>query len=607
MPLRTGRSTRGTSAAKVVEPLGSVRRAQQITTYGVGALIAIGEQSFIVSGLDTWKDDPALEIDEPRLVANLHVSALRWPPADEPSSGKGVGVRRFPNWYSCKNCGDLQPYRFFGTTTGSCNVCGSTLIPSRFISACENGHIDDFPYFEWLHKRSESGGGGPHKLTLRSSGESGSLRSIVISCSCGVPDRSMEGALSGNALKTLGIVCKGQRPWLGVDARVIEPDCQATRRAMQRGSSAVWFPVVCSALTIPPYSTRVAEIVADYLDMWLDETDETVERQAKAKRLDRRGVSIEDILRYVNARRQAKERAEQGDDYAEPFFFTDDPLRPDEYRQLRRTTPDIEENRHFACVPPEDADESGPPIGFAQTMLVKRLREVRALTSFTRVEIPGESSTRKAKLSLDKDWLPAIEVIGEGVFLRFDPSRLAAWERMPNVRARADDLRAKHQAHLDHRMSEPPLSPVTPRFVLVHTLAHALINEWSLDAGYPTAALRERLYLKEAVAEDPEGMAGLLIYTATSDSAGSLGGLVAQGEPKRLQRTFEAALDRVSWCSADPLCMESEASGTDSLNLAACHACVLLPEVSCELGNTLLDRALLIGAPDSEGMGYFRH
>jgi hypothetical protein len=147
-----------------------------------------------------------------------------------------------------------------------------------------------------------------------------------------------------------------------------------------------------------------------------------------------------------------------------------------------------------------------------------------------------------------------------------------------------------------------PESPVIPRMILLHTLAHALINEWSLDAGYPGSALRERLY----VSSGAEGMAGILIYTATSDSAGSLGGLVAQGEPNRLRQTFASALERVSWCSADPLCMESEASGTDSLNLAACHACILLPEVSCELGNSFLDRAMLTGAPGASGVGMFR-
>jgi hypothetical protein len=134
--------------------------------------------------------------------------------------------------------------------------------------------------------------------------------------------------------------------------------------------------------------------------------------------------------------------------------------------------------------------------------------------------------------------------------------------------------------------------------VLLHTLAHVLINEWSLDAGYPTAALRERLY-------SDEEMAGLLIYTATSDSAGSLGGLVAQGEPERLAGTIRSAIRRSSWCSADPLCIESEASGTGGINLAACHACVMLPETSCEHNNILLDRALLVGTPEDPHLGFF--
>jgi hypothetical protein len=141
-------------------------------------------------------------------------------------------------------------------------------------------------------------------------------------------------------------------------------------------------------------------------------------------------------------------------------------------------------------------------------------------------------------------------------------------------------------------------SPISPRYVLLHTLAHALINEWSLEAGYPAAALRERLY----VAND---MAGVLIYTATSDSAGSLGGVVAQGEYAFIRTSLESALSRVSWCSQDPPCMESEASGTDSLNLAACYACVLLPETSCETNNTFLDRAMLVGTPDDPSIGFF--
>jgi hypothetical protein len=40
-------------------------------------------------------------------------------------------------------------------------------------------------------------------------------------------------------------------------------------------------------------------------------------------------------------------------------------------------------------------------------------------------------------------------------------------------------------------------------------------------------------------------------------------------------------------------------------NLAACHACVLAPETSCQHFNSLLDRALLVGAPDNPELGYF--
>ena len=124
------------------------------------------------------------------------------------------------------------------------------------------------------------------------------------------------------------------------------------------------------------------------------------------------------------------------------------------------------------------------------------------------------------------------------------------------------------------------------------------LNQWSLDCGYPAASLRERLYISDR-------MAGLLIYTATSDSAGSLGGVVAQAGPGRLDEALREGLSRASWCSADPLCIESDATGVDALNLAACHACTLLPEVSCEEMNLFLDRGLLVGIPTNQPLGFF--
>jgi hypothetical protein len=284
-------------------------------------------------------------------------------------------------------------------------------------------------------------------------------------------------------------------------------------------------------------------------------------------------------------------------------------LRREEYEKLQFGTASVDRGDDFECTkPPEDPDSPLPP-GVARTMQVHRLREVRALEAFTRVETPDPAtvSDRKAAISLERpDWLPAIEVSGEGVFLTLDVQRLRDWETREGVLTKANRIRDNHTAALRRRAlgaSKPKEiskveSPVSPRYVLLHTLAHALINEWSLEAGYPAASLRERLYASRE-------MAGVLIYTATSDSAGSLGGVVAQGEYKRIRESLDSALSRVSWCSQDPPCMESEASGVDSLNLAACYACVLLPETSCEVNNIFLDRAMLIGTPEDASVGYF--
>ncbi|GAA4232507.1 hypothetical protein FHR32_002160 [Streptosporangium album] len=335
-----------------------------------------------------------------------------------------------------------------------------------------------------------------------------------------------------------------------------------------------------------------------YLD---DETIASVAEQNGM--LYNTGYSTEDLV--IAVRQRKKIESEQVEDEDGQFESAGE-LRREEYEKLIQTTYEGPESRDFECVRPSGDSSSLRTMGIAQNMLVKRLREVRALKSFVRVEAPGLSDpdNRKASLSLGKvDWLPAIEVIGEGVFLRLNEDRLMRWESLSNPTDRARVLHHNHTIHLRQRTallkkSPPPESPLTSRFILLHTLAHALINEWSLDAGYPAAALRERLYVSDK-------MAGVLIYTATSDSAGSLGGLVVQGEPHRLKSSLESALERISWCSADPLCMEAAAGGADSLNLAACHACVLIPETSCETNNAFLDRALLIGTPDDPKTGYF--
>jgi hypothetical protein len=88
-------------------------------------------------------------------------------------------------------------------------------------------------------------------------------------------------------------------------------------------------------------------------------------------------------------------------------------------------------------------------------------------------------------------------------------------------------------------------------------------------------------------------MAGILLYTAAGDADGTLGGLVGLGKPGNLERILLGALDDARWCASDPICRESDGQGPDGLNLAACHACALLPETSCEFQNRLLDRGVV--------------
>ncbi|KYK09026.1 MULTISPECIES: DUF1998 domain-containing protein [Streptomyces] len=602
----------GSAPAHNLPRRGTVRRAQAISTYGVGSLIAVDHESFVVSGLDeadhSWRRDESPVVHERRLARLLDVDFFRLPPASDDNSKDGLRVRRFPLMHSCPECNDLQPHRDFSPPAGRsvCGTCEVDLVPSRFVVACEAGHLDEFPYWQWVHRSPDRDSprfgkcGG--RLRMRTTGRTASLRSIVVSCTCGqVPEVSMEGSFRRNALKDLRLTCRGARPWLGTSAT--DPaGCGLALRTLQRGSSSVWQPVLKSALSIPPWSSGRADPLAEHWPALRQYDDpEHIRIYLRGAFPGGCPVPLDEVMALLDAEREEdpQDGREPGSDHRYRA------LRNKEYERLCAGNDESEQSRdeQFVCETPLGDPAVLQPLGIGGPMLVKKLREVRALKAFTRL-VDAESTTDAKEMPLSAKplrWLPAMEVQGEGVFLRLDDSRLDAWEKAPAVAARVERMRTAHQRVLEQRADDPGqavASPATPRMVLLHTLAHVLINEWSLEAGYPSASLRERLY----AADD---MAGVLVYTATSDSAGSLGGLVAQGEPEVLDRAVRSAIRRAEWCSSDPLCMEADAAGSSGTNLAACHACVMLPETSCEHNNILLDRALLVGTPDDPTLGFF--
>jgi MrfA Zn-binding domain len=246
----------------------------------------------------------------------------------------------------------------------------------------------------------------------------------------------------------------------------------------------------------------------------------------------------------------------------------------------------------------------------AEVVLVERLREVVALTGFTRVEAPDDlddvgEPTPAAPISREQaKWVPCTEVRGEGLFLRLDTHALDEWERRYKASGRAKQLwnahlswRRRRNLPTDHAQGWPGI-----RYIVLHTLAHALIRELALECGYGASSIRERIYSTRPDAPD---MAGVLLYTAAPDSEGTLGGLVSLGEPDHLGRLLSQALERARLCSADPLCSEHDPTTDGSVHHAACHACQFASETSCERGNRFLDRAALVDTFTCAGAALF--
>jgi hypothetical protein len=194
-------------------------------------------------------------------------------------------------------------------------------------------------------------------------------------------------------------------------------------------------------------------------------------------------------------------------------------------------------------------------------------------------------------------------VFGEGLFFRFSEPELQRWEQELRVRERMSRMQGFYEsAQTRRKLRDRYLSP---RFVLVHTFAHLLMNQLSFDCGYSSAALKERLYVSSAPGAE---QAAVLIYTAAGDAEGTMGGLVRMGKPEHFESVLENALQGAAWCAADPVCMEigsSTGQGPESCNLACCHSCGLVPETACEEFNRFLDRGSVVGTPEDPKIGFF--
>ena len=601
-----------------------IRRGQLISPFGVGALVDFrGDESLMTAGLDEWpfayEDCPQdWFVQEERLQARLDVDHFRLPPEFR-DSGQGVQHAnqhipfvRFPRWHYCPRRGVMEELSLFGSRVMcpcredlDCHAAHRGrrpwLIPTRFIAACPKGHIEDFPFMEWVHRGSSWD--EQHRLRLLPGRSSASLSGIRVECSCGKA-AAMTGIFNPEALHGIGYDCSGNMPWLGV-LRSGQGQCGESLRVVQRGASNGYFPLTVSSIYLPLWGEESGRAINRILDdpkSWGILTRGLVDgKYIQVVRCEvlaeERGVDAEEL-------RQAAQKKLDGIlDLNDRHSRSEEEFRRQEYEALRSGRGGETTDLMVEC---KAKSEYGPDLAevLSGIGLVRKLRETSVLVGFSRI-LPVEDPTSPDLLPMSQNtslgWLPATVVHGEGIFLDFNENNLGRWAESSHVKERVSSL----SRHYNERRHERGLgsAEITEKYVLLHTIAHALIAQLSFDCGYGSAALRERIYCD---LEDPDRpMQGLLIYTASGDSEGTLGGLVRQGEPGRLNAVFERAKDRAQWCSSDPVCIESPGQGTDSANLAACHGCVLLPETSCETGNRLLDRGLLIGAPGAPEVGFF--
>ncbi len=564
--------------------IGEIQRSQLITTYGIGSIYDARDYSVIIACQDDWEIKNTEIIYEERLQKKLGKEYFRQPGVIE--NIPTIPSYRFPEWVFCPKCKSLRHIRKLNERKQKkCAICKVNYVPARFIIACENGHLSDFPWEWWVHEGEIC---ETPKLKIHTTGSTTSLAGISVSCENCPASRTLEGIFGRYALK--GFKCFGKKPWMGPYEKGEE--CSESPRVLQRGSASVYYSQTESAISIPPYSERIHDFLRQFDDDLEYIPENLLEKWLEGK-MEKTGerFDMEALLKAVKFRKDPDKNKNQHDS----------DLRQAEYEALCNPGK-MDPANEFA------AEQGSVPIMYkeqiSKIVLVHRLREVKVLTGFNRI-IPDNGKTAPISKK-EQNWLPAAEMKGEGIFIELASRSMEKWVSncSSQISNRIKKLEKNRQTLLEHNKVWTVEHTVTPQFLILHTLAHILIQQLILDCGYSSSSLRERLYYSDG-RKGQKKMNGFLIYTATSDSEGSLGGLVRQGELSRFTAVLNKSFENARWCSSDPLCIESEGQGNNSLNLAACHSCCLLPETSCEYRNSYLDRGVVVGLGDASTQGFF--
>jgi hypothetical protein len=601
-----------------------VRQSQLVTTYGPGAMIDLPWFATVVSGLDFWKKgDP---IVEPRLMRKIRQSGMQvnsfHTPKDFVDDGEqrvpeGVTVWRFPGWsltQETTRSPDSNLGRSFQTrqlvrpnwidrTSGKAEISDWNrkgqdkkfdIVPIRFIRACPAGHMDDIDWYAFVHERREireSEDNCSGRLWLDEMGTSGELNELRVRCDQCNRTRWLSEA-AGKNNPALGR-CTGRQDWLGQEYR--QQSCEKPMRLLIRTASNAYFPLKVSVISLPDRD----EIFRKAIDeCWvvlsgLPDTEvlKTMLNFIPELKSKLSGFAVEEIWSEIESRKSGQSNEQNARD--------SDALRIAELKLLMSEGKQLGEEGLDSPFFAEEVDvPSSPDSPFMQmvhrVLMVHRLREVTALVGYSRFEYLSQDgddeipfSAEQAPLGKNSDWLPAVENRGEGIFIQLNNQRVDEWACRPEVQAAAGKFVDGVSMYNEEQGTKREFRG--PEFVLLHTLSHLLMHAISLECGYPSASIKERIYVDRSVGY------GILLYTASSDSHGTLGGLASAA--RSIRSFLQRALEIGATCSNDPICslhVPNDPNDKRHFHGAACHSCAFTSETSCECFNDFLDRNLVL-------------
>lgn len=573
--------------------VGDIRKTQMITTFGVGSIVDFKGDTVIIASTDDWDYNPNdIEEVESRKIFNENLSVITeaeyflMPRTTQStnsfSNGKNIASYVFPEKLHCSRCGNIYDFRELDIKDRHrCPKCRNNLNASRFIIVCPRGHMDDFPYDWWVHngKLCPSGVKSP-RIKMINIYNRTDIDSLRLECTECKATRRMAQVFSENALSEFQCTCK--HPHFKDPYARVQYGCHDKMRARLRSASGVYFPITKSALLIPPWSKKVVNCIQKNYGI-LKAVEEGKIVYAIRQVIHDKNISDDEIMRSWNAVKISMEQKRKRSELS---------VYEDEYAILSKYENTNEDNfsSYTSTIP-----EKYRPF-FEQLAVVDRLTVTQAFTGFTRITRNEANSV--AISQFPKPWLPAVELIGEGIFIRFNKDKVTQWRN-----ANSSRYRRMKKAMKDSKFN---LETFSETYVMLHTFAHLFIREISNICGYSAASIREKIY-SEISDKDEVKMCGVLIFVSSSDSDCSLGGLISVADNEDVfEKIMDSMLDRASWCSGDPLCISSMKQGYKNLNYSACHDCTLLPETSCERFNCFLDRASIVGLPDNPNLGFFK-